>query len=215
LVAQVQVSALIVENRMNKENDNFKSHRSNVHLIYYESDSSSDSDKKVYAAEFIWPSKEKFYSCTSLKLANKGQQEEIKFTFDVSKYDHIFDELLKSKNFKLTHIIPPLDELKRHAHCKFHNSFSHATNNCNVFRRWVQSAINKGRLTFHEMQVDKTHFPINAMDLHQPKVLVWPHQAKATKCKNVVVECHTRLSEENQVHNYMHAMIKFHAYSDK
>jgi hypothetical protein len=29
-----------------------------------------------------------------------------------------------------------------------------------------------------------------------------------------VVQCHTRLSEENQVHTYMHARIKFHAYSD-
>jgi hypothetical protein len=27
-------------------------------------------------------------------------------------------------------------------------------------------------------------------------------------------DCHTRLSEENQVHTYMHARIKFHAYSD-
>jgi hypothetical protein len=26
--------------------------------------------------------------------------------------------------------------------------------------------------------------------------------------------CHTRLSEENQVQTYMHARIKFHAYSD-
>jgi hypothetical protein len=26
--------------------------------------------------------------------------------------------------------------------------------------------------------------------------------------------CHTRLSEENQVYTYMHARIKFHAYSD-
>jgi hypothetical protein len=26
--------------------------------------------------------------------------------------------------------------------------------------------------------------------------------------------CHTRLSEENQVHTYMHARIKYHAYSD-
>jgi hypothetical protein len=26
--------------------------------------------------------------------------------------------------------------------------------------------------------------------------------------------CHTRLSEENQVHTYMHARIKFHAHSD-
>jgi hypothetical protein len=27
-------------------------------------------------------------------------------------------------------------------------------------------------------------------------------------------ECDTRFSEENQVHTYMHAKIKFHAYSD-
>jgi hypothetical protein len=27
--------------------------------------------------------------------------------------------------------------------------------------------------------------------------------------------CHTRLSEGNQVQTYMHARIKFHAYSDK
>jgi hypothetical protein len=30
----------------------------------------------------------------------------------------------------------------------------------------------------------------------------------------VVVACHTCLSEENQVRTYMHARIKFHAYSD-
>ena len=39
----------------------------------------------------------------------------------------------------------------------------------------------------HEMQVDKQPFPINTMDLQQPKVLVRPHQAEATKGKNVVV----------------------------
>jgi hypothetical protein len=37
------------------------------------------------------------------------------------------------------------------------------------------------------MQVDKAHFPINTMDLQQPKVLVRPHQAEATKGKNVVI----------------------------
>jgi ABC-type uncharacterized transport system auxiliary subunit len=35
--------------------------------------------------------------------------------------------------------------------------------------------------------VDKTPFPINTMDLQQPKVLVRPHQAEATKSKNVVI----------------------------
>jgi hypothetical protein len=95
--------------------------------------------------------------------------------------------LLKSGNNKLTHTISPLEELKRRAYCKFHNSFSHAINDCNVFCRQVQSAINEGRLTFHEMQVDKAPFPINTMDLQQPKVLVRPHQAEATKGKNVVI----------------------------
>jgi hypothetical protein len=35
-------------------------------------------------------------------------------------------------------------------------------------------------------------------------------------CDSFVLQplCHTRLSEENQVQAYMHARIKFHAYSD-
>jgi hypothetical protein len=37
------------------------------------------------------------------------------------------------------------------------------------------------------MQVDKAPFPINTMDLQQPKVLVRPHQAEATKGENVVI----------------------------
>jgi hypothetical protein len=49
-VARVQVRAFIIENRMNKEKDNFKSRRSNVHIIDYDSDSSNDSDKEIYAA---------------------------------------------------------------------------------------------------------------------------------------------------------------------
>jgi hypothetical protein len=56
-----------------------------------------------------------------------------------------------------------------------------------VFGQQVQSAINEGRLTFHEMQVDKTPFPINTMNLKQPKLLVQPHQAEASKGKNVVI----------------------------
>jgi hypothetical protein len=56
-----------------------------------------------------------------------------------------------------------------------------------VFRRQIQSAINEGRLMLHEMQVDKQPFPINTMELQQPKVSVRLHQAEATKGKNVMV----------------------------
>jgi hypothetical protein len=46
----------------------------------------------------------------------------------------IFDELLINGNIKINHIVASADELKRRAYCKCHNLFSHATNDCNVFR---------------------------------------------------------------------------------
>ena len=85
----------------------------------------------MYAAEFVWPSKAKPGSVPSLKPIQKNRQEELKFTFDVSKYDRIFDELLKNGNIRLSPSIPSPVELKR----KWHNSTSHATNDCNVFCR--------------------------------------------------------------------------------
>jgi len=54
--------------------------------------------------------------------------------FDVSQCDRIFYELLRLGHLKITNVIPLLEELKRRAYCKFHNSSSHATNDCNVFR---------------------------------------------------------------------------------
>ena len=102
----------------------------------------------------------------------------MKFTFDVSKCDRIFDELLRLGHIKITHVIPPLEELKRRAYCKFHNSYSHATNDYNVFRRQVQSAMNEGRLIFPEMKINKTPFPVhtntNTIDLSNAKVLIRP-----------------------------------------
>jgi hypothetical protein len=153
-LANVLVRGMAQELKLNKEKEHSKPRWSNVHVVEYDSDSSDDKNE-VYVVEFVWPSKYKASSCASLKPATKGRQEELKFTFDVYKYDCIFDELLKLGNIKISHTMPPLDEIKRCAYCKFHNSYSHATNDCNVFRRQIQSAINEGRLMLHEMQVDK------------------------------------------------------------
>jgi hypothetical protein len=65
-------------------------------------------------------------TCPSLKPVQKNRQNEMKFTFDVSKCDRIFDELLKHGNIHLSNAIPSPEELKRHAYCKWHSSFSHA-----------------------------------------------------------------------------------------
>jgi hypothetical protein len=131
-----------------------------MHMLDYES--SDDESKEVYAAEYTWSSDDKANTCASLKPAHKSRQEEVKFTFDVAKCDMIFDELLKLGKIKISHTLPPPDEIKKRAYCKFHHSYSHATNDCNSFRRQIQSAINEGHLVLHKMQVDQNPFTINA-----------------------------------------------------
>ena len=80
-----------------------------------------------------------------------------------------------------------MDELKRRAYCKLHNTFFHATNDCNVLHRQIQSAINEGRLVVPAMQIDQNPFSIHTLELSNPKVLIRPHQAESVKGKNVIV----------------------------
>ena len=77
----------------------------------------------------------------------------------MSKCEGIFDELAKLEKIKFSQTIPSMNELKRRAYYKFHNTFSHATNDCNVLCRQIQSAINEGRLVVPAMHIDQNHFP--------------------------------------------------------
>jgi hypothetical protein len=158
------VRGMAQELKLNKEKEKLESHQFDVYVVDYVSNNLND-ETEIYSAEFVWPSEDKSFSCASLKPASKGRQEELRFTFDVSKCDRIFDELLKLGNIKLFHTMLPLDEIKRRAYCKYHHSYSNATNDCNVFRRKIQSAINDGHLVLHEKQVEKHPFPINNMEL--------------------------------------------------
>ena len=123
-VNYLQIKVLGLEFKLKNVKDTYKPHQSNTHLLDHDSDSSDDESKEVYAAEFVWPSKAKPDSVPSLKPIQKNRQEELKFTFDVSKCDWIFDELLKNGNIRLSHTIPSPEELKHHAYCKWHNSTS-------------------------------------------------------------------------------------------
>ena len=153
------------ETKFRKEKDTYKSHRSNTQIVEYDSYSSDDEDKEVYATEFVLPASAKPSTCTSLKPTQRNRQEEMKFMFDVSQCDRIFYELLRLGHLKITNVIPLLEELKRRAYCKFHNSSSHATNDCNVFRRQLQSSINEGRLAFPEMKIEQALFPVHTLIL--------------------------------------------------
>jgi len=89
----------------------------------------------------------------------------------------------------MSHVIPPLEELKWRAYCKFHNTFSHATNDCNVLQRQIQSTVNESRIIVPQMKVDQNPFPAHThvLELSNPKVLIRPSHAESTKGKNIIV----------------------------
>jgi hypothetical protein len=143
-VNQLLQRAVSAESRLKESCDTYKSNHNNVHVVDDHSDCSDDDNKEVCPAEIKWPIENKMVTCPSLKMIHKNQGEEMKFTYDFSKCDRIFDELLKFGYFRINYALPSADELKRRAYCKYHNSFSHATNDSNIFRRQVQSAFNEG-----------------------------------------------------------------------
>jgi hypothetical protein len=108
-----------------------------INAVEYSSESSDDKETNMCVADWSWGTKSKPFVCSSLKPASKSQQEEVCHTFNVAKCDKFFDYLLQEKQIKLPsgHVISSLKQLKKHAYCKWHNSYSQATNDCNVFRQ--------------------------------------------------------------------------------
>jgi hypothetical protein len=195
-LAQLHQRALACESR-SKETAKTICH--NVHIVECDQSRSDDESTEVYVAEMVWPKQAKSSACSSLQPVQKKRQEEVKFTFNVGKCDKIFDELLKNDNIKINHNVPSADELKRRAYCKWHNSFSHATNDCNVFRRQIESAINEGRLKFQEIQVDTEPFPMNMIDIEGKKVLVRPNTADKGKGKEIVIGNAREVDENHKI----------------
>lgn len=73
------------------------------------------------------------------------------------------------------HVIPSLEELNRRSYCKWHDSYSYTTNEYNVFRGHVQSAIEEERLKFTEgskMNLDHDAFHVNTIDFNDKNVLI-------------------------------------------
>jgi hypothetical protein len=91
-----------------------------VNTVEYSSESLNDEEANMCVAEWSWRSKSKPFVCFSLKPTSKSQQDEMRYTFDVAKCDRIFDYLLQEKQIKFPcgHVIPLLEQLKKHAYCK-------------------------------------------------------------------------------------------------
>jgi beta-xylosidase len=143
------------------------------------------SQQKIQVDELVWPAKAKSAARSPL---HSTQKEKVKFTFNITKCDKIFDELLKHGNIKLLYIITSVDELKGRVYCKWHGSFLHNTNNCDVFRRQIQSAINEGRLRFQkEVRIDRPPVPATILESTSKKFIVWPCAADKSKDKNISI----------------------------
>ncbi|KAK1614746.1 hypothetical protein QYE76_020263 [Lolium multiflorum] len=135
-----------------------------VALIETGEDEDSAEDQEVAVAE--WTRGAKPVSCKWVKQPGPAKG----FDFDLSKTEQIFDLLLKEKQLKLPegHKIPTLQEMNGRPYCKWHHTFTHATNDCKVLRGQIQMAIEQGRLLFGQfaMRVDTHPFPdVNMVDL--------------------------------------------------
>jgi hypothetical protein len=90
-----------------------------ANTVEYSSESLDDEEADMCVAEWSWGSKSKPFVRSSLKPASKSQQDKMRYIFDISKCDRIFDYLLQKKEIKLPsgHHIPLSEQLKKHAYC--------------------------------------------------------------------------------------------------
>jgi hypothetical protein len=74
--------------------------------------------------------------CSALNpVVPNNQQNKIRYTFDISNCDEIFDIFILEKRIRIPHdcVISSSKESGKCAYCKWHDSFSHNTCDCTVF----------------------------------------------------------------------------------
>jgi hypothetical protein len=139
-VNQVLQRTVVHENRA-KDNksygwfrDSGVKEREKNHVNCVDRESSSDGDNEVCVAEWVDTPKDK---AISFLKPNTGKRDEVKYTFDVTKCDKLFDVLMNGGVIKLLegHVVPIVKQLDRKKYCKWHDSYSHMTNECNYFHR--------------------------------------------------------------------------------
>jgi hypothetical protein len=116
--------------------DNANKDKEKHHVNFVDEEANDEEGNEICIAEWVEKPGDKSISCSFLK-PNGGQREEMRYTFDVSKCDHLFDLLLLRGVIRLTegHIIPNADILGKKTYYKWHDSYTHTTNKRNYFRQ--------------------------------------------------------------------------------
>jgi hypothetical protein len=133
---QLLQRALPYENRAKSSQfrDNTNKDKEKHHVNFMDEEANDDEGDEICIAEWVQKSRDKPNSCSFLK-PNRGRREEMRYTFDVSKCDCLFDLLLRGGVIRLIegHVIPSAHILAKKPYCKWHDTYSHTTNECNYF----------------------------------------------------------------------------------
>jgi hypothetical protein len=104
------------------------------HVNFVDEEANDEESNEICVAEWVEKPGDKHISCSFLK-PNGGRREVMRYTLDVSKCDRLLDLLLWGGVIRLTkgHVIPNIDILAKKTYCKWHDSYTHTTNECNYF----------------------------------------------------------------------------------
>ncbi|CAL2260310.1 unnamed protein product [Prunus armeniaca] len=169
----------------------YKSPSSSIHMIEVESEEDAEESEEREVAVAEMAKLKHPISCKTLTkpprdqrpppftggfVPNKPMQNKV-YSFDLTKVDVLFDEMLLQKAIETPHRMPKPEELKGRQYCRWHNSWNHSTNSCVVFRDVIQEGITAGRLKLAEKPLSVTTDPFP-----QPQVnmvnLNWPERKK-------------------------------------
>jgi hypothetical protein len=85
-----------------------------INTIKYSSELSDDEEVDMCVAEWSWGSKSKPFICSSVRPASKSRQDEMCYTFDIAKYDRIFDYILQENKLNCRVVMSyRLEQLKK------------------------------------------------------------------------------------------------------
>ncbi|CAL2257136.1 unnamed protein product [Prunus armeniaca] len=165
----------------------YKSHSSSIHLIEVESEEDAEGSEEREIAVAEMSKLKHLISCKALTkpprdqkpplftgrfVPNKPTQNKV-YSFDLTKVDALFDEMLLHKAIEMPHRMPKPEELKGRQYCRWHNYCS-----CVIFRDVIQERITRGRLKLAEKPPSVTTDPCP-----QPQVnmvnLNWPEQKRS------------------------------------
>jgi hypothetical protein len=98
--------------------DNTSKDKEKHHVNFIDEEANDEEGNEICVAELVEKPGDKPISCSFLK-PNGGRREEMRYTFDVSKCDHLFELLLQGGVIQLTegHVIPSADILAKKTYC--------------------------------------------------------------------------------------------------